>query len=148
VFDLRKIRDEQRTDAYGKRMPVSAQSGAFRWALRDARAGAHFLGRSEITSVSKKVSSSYSCNLCCTDSYGSGWSDPGSLNLGIGSAANAAVNERMYDCYGDVYDEPAQPNSWGYDAAVATAATVNGGAEVDGVGDGSMYAVGTWSTVE
>ena len=67
VFDLRALRDEQRPDQQGHVLPLTATSGQFYWSLRDGRPRAKFAGRSEIA-ARRDASSSYSCNLCCTDS--------------------------------------------------------------------------------
>lgn len=76
AFDIRAIRDEHVRDRTGTVLPSTADHGQFRWSIIDAPPGAHLVGRVALVSQKNGVSSSYSCQICCPDSYGSGVIDP------------------------------------------------------------------------
>jgi hypothetical protein len=150
VFDLRDLRNSQTPDAFGRRLPPDAKLGQFYWTLRDARPGAHFAGRAEISSGARNVNSSYSCNLCCTDSYVGGGISPDPANVGLGATDFVVPIEHMRGCYSGEYDQPAYVTSWsGYDGGVSYVHTEGyGSVGVDGLGDGSTVATGYWTSVE
>ena len=56
TYDLRKIRDQQIPDRAGHRIPTSVNGGQFRWFIRF---GGRLIGRAEMLSVARGISSSY-----------------------------------------------------------------------------------------
>jgi hypothetical protein len=98
VFDLKKLRDEQVTDKSGNTIPASVNVGQFRWSLIGDDTF-RLIGRSEIVSVSKNVSSSYSCPVCCPDSFAGFEFNPGISSGPVGGTAILAVDSFYYDCY-------------------------------------------------
>jgi hypothetical protein len=70
VFDLQQMRDEQAQDSAGNTLPGDVLIGQFMWAQRGVTGGKVVLiGRSEVVSRSRQVSSSYSCPQDCGLSY-------------------------------------------------------------------------------
>jgi hypothetical protein len=98
VFDLRKIRDEQVPDKDGGTIPSSVSIGQFRWSLIGGDI-LRLIGRSEMASLSKRVSSSYSCPVCCPDSFSGLVINPGSSVGPVGGTALLAVDGFLTDCY-------------------------------------------------
>ncbi len=145
VFDLRALRDEQRRDQQGHVIPLTATSGQFYWSLRDGRPGAKFAGRSEIVSVSQHVSSSYSCALCCTDSYGGGFISPNPITVGIDGTQAVSAWENMSSCYGGQYSEQAPGAQWSVENSSIVSVDGSG---VHGVADGETTLSATWDSVE
>lgn len=72
TLDFRKIRDEQISDWQGHTLPASFTRGQFRWSIHGGGDAARLTGRAEILSLSKRVSSSYSCMTNCPFS-GQSW---------------------------------------------------------------------------
>jgi hypothetical protein len=70
AFDFRKMRDEQMQDAEGRTLPADVTIGQFMWAMRGTTGGKLVLiGRAEMVSRSRKVSTSYSCPTDCGLTY-------------------------------------------------------------------------------
>ena len=67
VFDIRKLRDEQTPDSEGRRLPRNLTVGQIHWSIH-GNSSSRLIGRSEVISRSGKVSSSYSCGICCPNS--------------------------------------------------------------------------------
>ena len=66
VFDLEKLRDDQVADNAGTRIPQGASLGQLKWAIYGVTNGKLLLiGRAEMVSRSKHISTSYSCNDPC-----------------------------------------------------------------------------------
>jgi hypothetical protein len=72
-FDLRKLRDNQFPDIYGNPLPRDLEFAQAVWSMRG---NVRLNGRSEIVSLRDKVSSSYSCFLCCPNSFSYGYITP------------------------------------------------------------------------
>lgn len=68
TFDIRKLRDEQTPDSTGGKLPRNLTVGQIRWSLK-GDSSTRLIGRSEVVSKSGKVSNSYSCGVCCPNSY-------------------------------------------------------------------------------
>ena len=76
VFDLEKLRAWQAADNAGSRLPKTVLGGQFRWAIHGVTNGKVLLiGRAEMVSRSKHISTSYSCNDPCPPYYW-GWIGP------------------------------------------------------------------------
>lgn len=107
VFDLREIRDEQIGDKDGNKIPHSVDIGQFRWSLIGGDT-LRAIGRSEVVSVSRGVSSSYSCPVCCPDSFSGIGITPGSSVGPLGGTALLSVDGFLTDCYFNQYG----PYAW------------------------------------
>lgn len=112
IFDLRQIRDQQIPDRNGHTIPRSVQGGQFRWFIRS---GGHLIGRAEMLSVSRGISSSYSCGNPCPPHYDSGYTDPDPTDLPEGDSAAHNVLEIDADSYENHYGP--------YSASVVAAST-------------------------
>src|SRR5262245_50513034 len=79
-------------------IPLSVSGGQFRWSLigDDAQ---RLIGRSEVVSLSNNVSSSFSCPVCCPDSFSSLVITPGSSVGPVGGTALLTVDGFETDCY-------------------------------------------------
>jgi hypothetical protein len=77
VFDVRKIRDAQTPDLNGKPLPRDLKVAQAKWSIRH---NIRLNGRAEVVSLRDGVSTSYSCSLCCPNTFGAGWISP--INYG------------------------------------------------------------------
>jgi len=102
VFDLNKIRDEQIPDKDGKTLPRKATLGQFHWSVLRGSDDVRLIGRGEMVSVSKKASSSYSCPVCCPDSFGELMLSPNTLFLPTGGSTATYVDGIWLDCYNNI----------------------------------------------
>jgi hypothetical protein len=120
-FDLRKIRDEQVPDRDGHTIPRSVEGGQFRWFIHGAGSG-RLIGRAEMLSVSRGVSSSYSCNMPCPPSFDHAQLDPNPTEVGVGETGTQEAQEVDVDGYGNEYGPFAASvvSWWSWDTAVAT----------------------------
>jgi hypothetical protein len=64
-FDLRKIRNQRMPDANGDLLPATVTSGQFRWHSFPAPGTPHMIGRAAVSSLSSRISASYSCVQNC-----------------------------------------------------------------------------------
>jgi len=102
TFDLRRIRDEQTPDRNGHTIPRAVEGGQFRWFIHGAGSG-RLIGRAEMLSVSRGVSSSYSCNTPCPPGFYAAWIDPSPVEIAVGDSASADALEVDHDSYGNQY---------------------------------------------
>jgi hypothetical protein len=100
-FDLRKLRDEQLPDKDGKVIPANVVSGQFHWSIVKATDAKRLIGRTEVVSQSAKVSSSFSCPVCCPDSgpYSNGFT-PGSVIILVDGFEPVTASGDYLNCYG------------------------------------------------
>jgi hypothetical protein len=112
VFDLKKIRDEQRPARDGYRISRSATVGQFRWAIHRGDGTGRLIGRSQVVSVSRQVSSTYSCPLCCPPSFFDVVLNPDSFTMEPNESGLVSVYGREDDCYGNI----SEPYSWTADS--------------------------------
>jgi hypothetical protein len=105
TFDFRKIRDEQTPDWKGRTLPASFTHGQFRWGIHGGGASARLTGRAEILSLSKQVSSSYSCGVNCAPSYKYQGDILNNDPISVGGISPQALiaTEMDVDCYGNVF---------------------------------------------
>lgn len=66
TYDIRRLRDEQKPDINGRPLPRDLEMVQVRWSVRGK---VRLNGRAEVVSVKDRVSSSYSCFLCCGYSF-------------------------------------------------------------------------------
>ncbi len=102
VFDLNKIHGEQIPDKDGKTLPRKATLGQFHWSVLRGSDDVRLIGRGEMVSASKKASSSYSCPVCCPDSFGELMLSPNTLFLPTGGSTATYVDGIWLDCYNNI----------------------------------------------
>jgi hypothetical protein len=141
-IDLRKLRDEQKTDDLKRQIPKNIENGQFRWATHGKTGGKlALIGRAVMKSKSNRIMTSYSCNDPCPPSY-SGFLSPPLLRLSIGeSGLMTAWEEGHYD---QGYDYPSSfgpyqvGGSWSVDSIDSSSMIVDGtGATFTGISPGT-----------
>ena len=140
TYDLRKIRDQQIPDRAGRTIPTSVNGGQFRWYIRF---GGRLIGRAEMLSRARGISSSYSCGIPCPPHYDHGAMDPDPTEVPVDDSRGQAVMEYDVDSYSNQYGPYSASVIYAYssDTDIAT----YDGATVGGV---SMGDVGTTAQVE
>jgi len=98
IFDLKKIRDEQIQDKDGNTIPLTVTAGQFRWSLIGGDS-VRLIGRNEEISLSQGISSSFSCPVCCPDSFSFLDISPSFSSGPVGGTALLAVDGFLLDCY-------------------------------------------------
>jgi hypothetical protein len=143
VFDFRKIRDQQIPDSSGKVLPLNLAVAQIRWSMI-GRAQTRMIGRSEIISKSGKVSSSYSCGVCCRNSYQSSRLTPDQVFAYFDDVTQFAAKETDTDCYGgQFYEYTVTYPTWSSsDTSVADFYGANGAAYA--LNDGGTQITATW----
>jgi hypothetical protein len=146
LFDFRKIRDDQIPDSSGRTLPPNLTIGQIRWSIVGLPI-ARLIARSEIVSRSENVSSSYSCPVCCPDSFHNGWVGPGRVFILPEVAGGFEANEQLADCYNNVYDPYVIYNAtWSsYDTNIAT---VDNAGLATGVAPGQTSISAFWTSSE
>jgi hypothetical protein len=115
AFDLNKIRDEQIPDKDGKLLPRTATIGQFHWSLLRGGDSVRLIGRGEMVSASRKVSSSYSCPVCCLDSFSELVATPNAPLISQGGFLAVYVDGIWIDCYSNIvgpFGYPYAVNWW------------------------------------
>lgn len=142
VFDIKRIRDEQIADAFGNVMSRTVTNGQFSWSLIKNSGTTRLVGRSEVTSKSRKDNRSYSCPRCCPSS-GPGYRVP-PIVVNAGAFSRFSVLEGWESCDGVVDLYPgAIPGLYSQDTSVATANMFQQGTmQVDGIQSGDII----WSS--
>jgi len=140
TFDLRKIRNAQIPDRDGNTIPLSIDGGQFRWAVFGPGIG-RLIGRAEMLSVSRGISSSYSCGTTCPPTFDSGWIDPDPAEVPDGGSDDVEAFQMNVDSYSNQYG-PYSANvvSWG--SSNTNVATVSFGT-VNAVAPGSTTLTAT-----
>jgi len=100
TFDLRQIRDRQIPDRNGHTIPTSVTGGQFRWYIHS---GGHLIGRAEMLSLARGISSSYSCGIPCPPHYSHGYIDPEPADVDVGDSQGVSVVEIDVDSYSNEY---------------------------------------------
>lgn len=120
VFDLKELRNQQILDSAGNSLPKDASQGQFKWAVRGLTNGKLVLiGRSEMVSLSRNVSSSYSCNDPCPPYY-AGSIDPFPPPIVVNGSRNAKVWETAYYDSGYIMGPYQIYASWSVGHPIAT----------------------------
>ncbi len=140
AFDFRRMRDEQTPDSSGRVLPRGLTVAQIRWSMVGG-AQTRMIARSEIVSASGKVSSSYSCPVCCPNSYNRGFITPDYAVAYFGESRSFAAMQEDRDCYGEIYSPYPVPADWS--SSDSSVAEVSYG-EVTAVGDGVAYITAAW----
>ncbi len=96
TFDIRKIRDDQKPDVNGHPLPRGLQVAQAKWSIRH---NVRLNGRSEVVSLKDGVSSSYSCSLCCPNSFGGAHLDPQDPTIWTGDTQTLTIMEMDQNGY-------------------------------------------------
>jgi hypothetical protein len=141
LFDIAKIRDQQIADTNGNRLPTDVVNAQFSWSMFGGGATPRFIGRSQIVSLSRGVSASFSCPICCPDSGPyksfSGWAP-----ILVGGSQNQTITGLSEDCYGHTTSTwTDDPDPWtNNNSSIATASN----ATAYGVAGGSTSSTTYW----
>jgi hypothetical protein len=111
LYDLKKIRDEQQPDWKGKKLPLTLTSGQIRWSIH-GKGTDYMLGRSQVISASKKISTSYSCSCDCRTSIVSVDVNPGSGTVGVTQTFVFSGEETDSDCFGNQLGPYGASGTW------------------------------------
>jgi len=143
VFDVKQIRDERIPARDGYRLPRRASVGQFRWSVMGGDGTARLIGRSEVVSASRRVSSTYSCPVCCPYSFNGISLNPGSFTTGPGSVT-ILVDGFEIDCYAHIIGPcPCYANECSSsNPSVLSAVIENGNIRADGVAPGQATITG------
>lgn len=147
TFDLREIQAAQKPDHKGNKFLKSVTSGQFHWSVAPTPCNPKLVGRAEVVSRSEKVSSSYSCGVCCADSgpYG-GWTDTGSMYSSEFTIRDS--DGQYFDCYSYVtFAGSIQMYAqWTGDTSIATNESGPGfDTTVHGLSAGTTFLMGEWN---
>jgi len=144
TYDIRKLRDEQKPDVNGRPLPIDLRVAQVRWSVRGK---VRLNGRTEMVSVKDRVSSSYSCFICCPDST-SGFISPFSATVSPGATFGFTAMEQPYNTGGQSCGGPRQPYpigaSW-WESDSESVATVDNSGLATAIGGGSASISCYWT---
>ncbi len=141
AIDLRKLRNDQVPDGYGRTLPLDATGGQVHWSAR-GRTRLSMIGRSEQVSISKGISMTAACGEpCCGDMFVGGFLSPDRVTGFIGEVTSFIANEQIQDCFGTPFTYPTGATFTSSNPSVASC-DANG--TTIAVGLGSAIITGTW----
>jgi len=144
AFDLRALRDNQVPDERNQTIPLNATRGKIVWSVR-GRNSLALLGRSEQVDVTKGISSSYACFMCCPNSFRFSEISPVGLGLTVTSFTTVRGRERDTTCYGSLTPWYYFGDTWTVDnSSVISSSGTGDAADVTGVGVGSATLTAHW----
>jgi hypothetical protein len=143
-FDLRKIRDEQLPDANGDLLPRTVTSGQFRWHWFPAPGTPQMIGRAAVSSPSRGISISYSCQANCYG-FGPEYRIGGNTTVLMSGYETMSTKIRWYGSSGGYYDYNTTMSGGQMDnTSIASLDPVSSGwLNVNGLGVGDTY----WSWI-
>jgi len=146
AVDIRKLRDEQVPDANGRTIPLNASRGQIHWSARSVDS-LPIIGRSEQVDLVNGISSSYACQNCCPDSYGSAGMSPGFAEIPIAERFGFTAMETGAGCYLRRYTPyPVSGASWS--SSDTLVAQMVGDGLVEGMNEGSADITAEWPGIE
>jgi len=141
AIDLRKLRDEQVPDAYGRTLPRAASDGQVHWSTR-GRAPQPLIGRAEQVNVAAGISMTAACGEpCCGDVFAGGFVSPGSVFRLAGASTTFVANEQWQDCFGSTFTGAAPAT---FASSNPEVATCDSAGNATGVGTGSAFISAVW----
>jgi hypothetical protein len=145
VYDLRAMRDNQVKDERGRTIPPEANRGKITWSVRGPKPLA-LLGRSEQVDLAKGTSSSYSCFMCCPNTYGWSYLDPGEFFMKVSDTRFLRGVQVDYNCYGIEMPPYYWGETWSINNVNVAAVSGSGtSADMTAVGNGGTDVVGQWT---
>ena len=145
VYDLRAMRDNQVKDERGRAIPLDANRGKITWSVRGPKPLA-LLGRSEQVDLVKGISSSYACFMCCPNTFGWSYLDPGEFFMKVSDTRFMRGVEVDYDCYGSELPPYFFGDIWSiYNVNVATVSGSGSSADMTAVSNGTTEVKATWT---
>ena len=126
AVSLRKLRDAQKPDLFGSKIPPDATDGSVVWGRAS---NVPVMGRLVVMQRHKGVASNYDCTLCqCGFRLGSTslHMSPPSATIVVGGSQQFNAIADMYDCYGNYYPIPVTYSS-GWSSSPSSVASVSAG---------------------
>lgn len=149
AIDVRKLRDQQVPDAFGKLLPLDLESGQFQW-LRIA--GPKMVGRMRILSRSKRISMNMSCAWCLCGPVDVTFNQKeASVSALVGDSVQQQVFRTDWSCTGqaNTYPFPEPPGSMSWDSTDHFVASPNSTGRVTCWSPGFAWILaGAWVIVE
>jgi hypothetical protein len=102
VINIRKLRDMQKPDFKGNKIPASATDGSLVWIRLDK---VPVVGRLLILDSRRGISSNFdcSCTFHCPTGYQSLTIAPAGVTMAVGNSQSFTVTEGYGDCYGTIH---------------------------------------------
>jgi hypothetical protein len=110
ALDVRQLRDQNVSDAFGRTIPAAASSGQVHWSAKGRERFA-IIGRAEYVDLDRGMSASYACLNCCPDHPYAWWNTPEVITVGVGDTAEVSLMLQDEDCY-NTQLEPYGLNDW------------------------------------
>lgn len=147
AIDLRKLRDQQKTDFQGNLIPAQATDGSVLWIVLDKVA---VMGRLVVLERHRGLASSYQCEICdggCPPSYTGLSVSPTVSSLLPGSTGQCTATAKYTDCNGsNTYSTVTTVASWtSNNTAVATVNNSTSKGLVTGVAGGTANITATYT---
>ncbi len=149
-IDVKKLRDEQIPDEFGRLIPSNLANGQLQWTLRNKYQTGNkkndefaLIGRSEQIDTANGISSSYACQNCCLQ-QGFGFVVPDGDEYEVGETVQFTAMEQGYNCYGTPYQFGVSANTWR--SSNTNIATVNSSGLVTIQGAGNAEIEAEWIT--
>jgi len=138
------MRDEQTPDVMGHPLPLKLEMAQARWSVRG---NIRLNGRAEVVSIKDAVSSSYSCFLCCPNTFGSGWISPDNCpsTTAGGTVEFTAFEEDTNGAYCGWNFEPF-PVGASWDSSNQSVATIDYDGVATGISPGFTNISCYWTT--
>lgn len=141
AIDVRKLRDAQKPDLFGNKIPANATDGTLFWVKMDK---VPMIGRTLVFSLRNGISSNFDCGCtyhCPIGYYALGVTPP-SANVAIGSSQQFKATETWEDCSGLPYFyDVTNASLWSSGSACSVSSTGN----ATGVAAGSATITATFS---
>jgi hypothetical protein len=139
TYDLRRLRDDQTPDREGNPFPRNLTVGQVRWSML-GNGSVPLFGRVAIASLKETVSSSYSCIMCCPNSFSAGRIDPNYIPLFRGNGQQVHTQEQERDCYGNIYGwYDVDANNWSSSDTTVADVDFSGFINPGEVGSATIY---------
>lgn len=141
AIDIRKLRDAQKPDLFGNKIPAKATDGSLFWVKMDK---VPMIGRTLVFSLRNGISSNFdcSCTYHCAIGYSALNVAPTSVNLLIGNSKQFTATETWEDCSGlPYYYDRTLGASWTSGSACNVSSTGN----ATGVAGGLANITATYS---
>lgn len=150
VVDIGQLRSGSTPDEDGDLIPEEATGGQVLWSSKwlstsDAPpTRVAFIGRAEYVDFERGLSSTYSCNNCCPDSYYSSSLDPNQIIILVDEVESPIARQFDRNCYGALL-EPFIVTSGVWSSSDTSVATVSSSGQVECVAPGVATVKSEWN---